>query len=592
MDQFFRKYDLSHLSDSAASRLAEYEGRFAAGARGTPGDLRAILEHYSGDERRILAFHAVLLFLQFHSLTRSDDVKAVVNEDEHNIIDDAFATSHEPFPEIPGFRLHGRLRDQGDQSIIYRATEELTGRDVVIKVPFDRPFTRAGDRYRFLAETKALASLNHPNIVPILHAGRIGTRHYLVMPLIEGIHLDIYCAISRPDVRQRLVLFTKIANAVNAAHQRGILHRDLKPANILVDQKLEPHVLDFGLARSLTTTPATEPGTFVGSLPWSAPEQVERCPEKIDTRTDVYALGVMLCLAVRGTYPYPITGDRKSIEHNILVMEPTFYDEPPDIKAILSKALAKEPERRYQSAGELGQDIQRFLDDQPIEAKRHSSWYVARKAIARHRRLAGMAVFSLALVIAWAVTATAWLVASRRAIATQDTLDYVDVIAHAFLQRAADAENPKLVIADDLVELANHLSRSGKDDLAESLLRSAVTICRSRQLTHESWNPSLNSANDVLATVLANRKKFAEAEPLMLAFYKSVADDADNLLPGHYPGAAIEPLERIVKLYESWLAAEPDEDRARELTAWRKRLAKFQAMNPHSPSPGVKPDDP
>ncbi|MCC6485997.1 MAG: protein kinase, partial [Candidatus Hydrogenedentes bacterium] len=214
-----------------------------------------------------------------------------------------------------------------------------------------------------------------------------------------------------------LRLFVKVCEAVNVAHLRGIIHRDLKPANIRVDTEGEPHVLDFGLARVAlgALTDASRPqmmtvtGDFVGSPPWAAPEQAEGLPHLIDVRTDVYALGVILFQVLTGQFPYDVTGNILDILERVRSAEPmrpsTFRrDIGDEVETIVLKCLAKDRERRYQSAGELARDIRHYLDGEPIEAKRDSTLYILRKTLRRYRipvavTLAFMMLLSVSLVV-------------------------------------------------------------------------------------------------------------------------------------------------------------------------------------------------
>src|SRR5262249_48569959 len=163
-------------------------------------------------------------------------------------------------------------------------------------------------------------------------------------------------------------LFAKICDGVNAAHLRGVIHRDLKPGNILVDDRGEPHVLDFGLAKltqdadgTSATQVMTTTGQFVGSLPWTSPEQAEGRTESLDIRTDVYSLGVVLYQLLTGRFPYPVSGPIREVVHHIANTNPIrpstiqrLIDR--ELETILLKCLAKAPDRRYQSAGELARD--------------------------------------------------------------------------------------------------------------------------------------------------------------------------------------------------------------------------------------------
>ncbi|MFQ5413764.1 MAG: tetratricopeptide repeat protein [Phycisphaerae bacterium] len=306
---------------------------------------------------------------------------------------------------------------RGGQGVVYQAIHNVTKRKVAIKVMREGPFAGPHDRARFDREVQILAKLNHPHIVAIHDSGVAAGCHYFVMDYISGEPLDAFLADRTRPINDVLRIFTKICDAVNAAHLRGVIHRDLKPSNIRLDENGEPQILDFGLAKMATgnliegSQPAaiSITGQFIGSLPWASPEQAEGVPEKIDVRTDVYSLGVVLYQALTGRFPYDVVGNMRDVLENILKREPAkpstvrrqINDE---IETIVLKCLSKERGRRYQSAGELGRDIDRYLSGEPIEAKRASGWYVFKKMARRYRVSMAVIVTFVVLITAAAVS--------------------------------------------------------------------------------------------------------------------------------------------------------------------------------------------
>ena len=218
-------------------------------------------------------------------------------------------------------------------------------------------------------------------------------------------------------MRERLLLVAAIADAVQHAHHRGIIHRDLKPANILVTDAGEPKILDFGIARAaadgLLTTVKTVAGEVLGTLRYMSPEQISGDVSALDTRSDVYALGVILYEVLAERPPYEL--DRKSFAEAARIIqdaEPTRLSSaarpiPADVETIVAKALEKEKERRYSSAAELAEDIRRFLRDEPIAARPPTTAYQVRKFARRHKAIVGGVVASV-VVLVIGVVATSW----------------------------------------------------------------------------------------------------------------------------------------------------------------------------------------
>lgn len=358
---------------------------------------------------------------------------------------------------IRGYRIADEIH-RGAQGIVFRATEEATGRTVAIKVMRECLLAGQHEQHRFEREVRILGELTHEHIVRILDHGVIGGRCFLVMDYISGRSLDEIWdgAAGSPtsgSCRNTAALFARIAEAVNAAHLRGVIHRDLKPGNIRIDAAGQPHILDFGLAKiasddvSISVSQSAS-GRFVGSLPWSSPEQVAGVSSGIDIRTDVYSLGVLLYQALTGRFPYPVHGALRDTMNHISTTEPTpphrhapYIDD--ELQTIVLKCLQKAPERRYQSAGDLSRDLRHYLAGAPIEAKRESEWYMFTKFISRHRAAVSVVVLlSIFLIIGFVVTTMMWRLAMKerdRAMAAERMAIYQRQLEEQAVQRANDA---------------------------------------------------------------------------------------------------------------------------------------------------------
>lgn len=324
-------------------------------------------------------------------------------------------------PLIPGYD-HIRELARGGQGVVYAATQRSTRRNVAIKVLLDGALASGAARRRFEREVDVVASLKHPGIVAIYDSGVTPDgRLYFVMEHVAGKPLDeALDTVGKPagDLRGALALIADVCDAVHYAHQRGVIHRDLKPSNIRVDDERRPRILDFGLAKATASELAATLGAptvsmaghFMGSLPWASPEQAVGDPDRVDLRTDVYALGVMLYQVVAGRFPYDVAGGLKTTLDHIAGTEPQSprqvrADIPEDLATIALKALAKDPARRYQSAGELAADLRHFLQGEPIAARRESTWYTLSRTLRRYRIAAGAAaVVFLATLVALIVS--------------------------------------------------------------------------------------------------------------------------------------------------------------------------------------------
>lgn len=356
--------------------------------------------------------------------------KAEWFRDPDVLIDELLIAGHGPAkkPELPGYEDVREIR-RGGQGVVFSAIQRSTKRRVAIKVLLDGSFASAAGRRRFEREIDLVAALRHPNIISVYDSGATADGHlYYVMEYVDGLPLDDHLAASgqqpsnRSAIEARLQLFLKICGTVNHAHQRGVIHRDLKPGNILIDREGEPRVCDFGLAKIKADDASGPPetrvmsvtGQFMGSLPWASPEQLEGNHARVDVRTDVYSLGVILYQLLTGRFPYGVSGSIHDVFKNIMSSDPPRVSSisqgvDADLDVIVQKCLAKDMDRRYQGAGDLLRDIRRHLAGEPIEARRDSTWYVFRRTLKRHRTAAIVsAVVAITITSALIVSLWSW----------------------------------------------------------------------------------------------------------------------------------------------------------------------------------------
>ncbi len=305
--------------------------------------------------------------------------------------------------------------------MVYEAWDTQLGRRVALKMLRQVFFATEVERLRFQNEAELASRLDHPNIVPIHEVGVHEGQPYFTMKVIDGVSLAQRLAAGAISPRQAAALMLKIARAVQHAHQRGIIHRDLKPGNVLLDEQGEPWLTDFGVAKWLDADSGlTLTRSLIGTPDYMSPEQAAGRSGEISTAADVWALGVMLYQMFTGRLPFPGESHPEILRHVAEREPPTPRTVIPrldrDLDTLCLRCLEKDPARRLASAGELADELKRWLDGQPILARRITVRERIGKWTRRHPyRAAALGLFALVVFGGGAAITWQW----RRATANE-----------------------------------------------------------------------------------------------------------------------------------------------------------------------------
>ena len=436
---------------------------------------------------------------------------------------------------IGGYKILSKL-GEGGMGIVYEAEQQFPKRRVALKVMKGGRFVDAATIRMFRREAETLARLRHPNIGAIYESGHTEDgQSFFAMELVVGDMLDVFIAkrskaVTPDEVRFRLALFRRIADAVHYAHQRGVIHRDLKPSNIIVSRETDSDssmttfagvrlpdlkILDFGLARisenDANATQITEVGMLKGTLPYMAPEQARGQTEAIDVRTDVYALGVILYEMLSGSRPYDLS--RSSLVDAVRVICETPPRSlrssisgtrrlDPDIETMVGKALEKDADHRYASAAAMAEDVERYLSSQPILARPPSAAYQIRKFAARNRALVVGVAATFIVLVAGVVASTLFALRATKAekLATERMARALSAEAQALAQRR-DAENARGLSEERRVEADSQRTVAEKARTVAALERKAAVLSGEQAHLEAAKAGAINRfLQDMLAT--------------------------------------------------------------------------------------------
>jgi hypothetical protein len=320
-------------------------------------------------------------------------------------------------PAIPGYEIIQEL-GRGGMGIAYEAQQTGLKRIVALKMILAQQLADPADVRRFRTEAENIAALDHPHIVPVYEVGEHQGQHFFSMKLMDGASLSASLPAYAADPRKAAQLVAQVARAVHHAHQRGILHRDLKPANILLDKEGSPHVTDFGLAKRIQGEGGVSlSGAIVGTPAYMAPEQAT-AQKTVTTAVDVYGLGAVLYALLTGGPPFQGANvleiltqvvERKATSPRALNQR---VDR--DLETVCLKCLAKDPARRYQSAEQLAEDLERWQRGEPILARPAGPWERAGKWVKRNPLVAGLLAALVLVLLAGSVVSVCFAIHDTR----------------------------------------------------------------------------------------------------------------------------------------------------------------------------------
>ncbi len=466
----------------------------------------------------------------------------------------AHAESARPFGPYSIIRILG----EGGMGVVYLAEQQQPIRRLVALKVIKLGMNTREVMARFGSERQALAMMDHPNIARVFDAGVSEEgQPYFAMEYVSGIHITEYCDQNRLTNRERAELFLQVCQAVQHAHQKGVIHRDIKPANVLVcdrDGKPFPQVIDFGVAKAIDQRLAeysafTRFGQLVGTPEYMSPEQAELTGFDVDTTTDVYSLGVLLYQLLVGVLPFEVANLRKVGLLELLRM--IREQEPPvpsnrlaaledaadiaanrrtdpatlrselsgDLNWIILKAIEKDKDRRYSSASDLAGDLRRYLADQPVVARPPSTAYHLQKFARRHKALVASVAAVFAVLLAGVSVSTWEAIRASRAEAA--------AVMERDVALAADRAN---ALATDHV-LKNLLAEKGVDGEPLKQPEPGATISKTEVETFDgsSFNPALlkqrlETASSRAATLFRNEPlKQAATERIIGEAYQPLA---------------------------------------------------------------------